>query len=331
MPEISVVIPTHNRWSLLRRTLAGALAQEDVDLEVIVVDDGSEDGTHERLQAIADPRLRVLRNETPKRVAGARNCGIEVAAGEWIGFLDDDDLWAPRKLRTLLDAPGAGEAAVVYSAMVAIDTELDVLGVQEAPDPAGMMDEILCRQAIPGGCSNLIARTELARGVGGFDTELRVAEDWDMWIRLLLAGEGRAARSPQYLYGYLQHGVSSVLLNKDVIEADYERIEAKYAEERRARGVEMDMLNISRWLASNFLRAGDRRGAARLYLRGAREHRSAGNLARAAAALLGEGAMAMLSPSRRGRLPSPGWLDLYRPGGRLDSLAASLGEGGAAA
>jgi glycosyltransferase involved in cell wall biosynthesis len=329
MPEISVVIPTHNRWPLLRRTLAGALAQEDVDHEVIVVDDGSSDGTHDRLGRIGDPRLRTVRHETPRRVAGARNSGIKIAAGEWIAFLDDDDLWAPRKLRTLLDAPGAADAAVAYSGMVAIDPALTVIGAQAAPDPAGIGEEILRRQAIPGGCANLITRTELAREVGGFDSELRVAEDWDMWIRLLLAGEGRAAASPEFLYGYYQHGVSSVLLNKDVIEADYARIEAKYARERRARGVEMDMANITRWLARNFLRAGDRRGAARLYLQGAWRYRSAGSLARAAGALLGEDAMARLAPSRHQRLPSPAWLDLYRPGGRLDSLAASFDGDGA--
>jgi glycosyltransferase involved in cell wall biosynthesis len=323
MPEISVVIPTHNRWDLLQRTLAGALGQEGVEHEVIVVDDGSADGTHERLELLDEPRLTVIRHDTARGVARARNIGIEAATGRWIAFLDDDDLWSPRKLRSQLDAADDGNPAIVYAAMVSIDTNLDVLAFQDTPDPSGILDEILARQAMPGGCSNLIARTDLVREVGGFDPELRVAEDWDMWIRLLLAGDGRAARAPEYLYGYYQHTVSSVLLNKDLVQADYDYIAEKYAAARREHGVEMDTLNQSRWLARSFRRAGDRRGAVQLYLKGAREHRNLGNVVRAMGVLVGEGAMARLSPSRQRDLPNPDWLDLYRPGGRLESVASS--------
>ncbi|HEY5052055.1 MAG TPA: glycosyltransferase family A protein [Solirubrobacterales bacterium] len=321
MPEISIVIPTHNRWSLLRRTLAGALAQEDVDHEVIVVDDGSGDETPARLAELEEPRLHVLRNPSAKGVANARNLGLENARGSWVAFLDDDDLWSPRKLRCQLDAPNAGDAAIVYTGAIMIDADLEIVDRQDAPEPEGMLDELLSRQAIPGGCSNLITRTELARQVGGFDTKLKVAEDWDMWMRLLLAGKGRAARCDEFHYGYYQHGVSSVLLNKDVIESDYERITAKFAEARRERGVEIDSVNISRWLAKNYRRAGDRRGAIRIYLRAAREHRDFGNVVRAAGVLVGEKAMRRLSPYQPEPMTPPAWLDLYRPGGRLESVA----------
>lgn len=321
MPEITIVIPTHNRWNLLRRTLAGALAQEDVDHEVIVVDDGSSDETPVRLAELDKPRLRVLRNPSAGGVANARNRGLESASGRWIAFLDDDDLWSPRKLRSQLDAPGVAEAAIVYTGAIMIDSGLKIVDRQDAPDPGGLLDELLSRQAIPGGCSNLITRTALAREVGGFDTELRVAEDWDMWTRLLLAGEGRAARCDEFHYGYYQHGVSSVLLNKDVIQSDYEHIVEKFAEARRERGVEIDSVNISRWLAKNYRRAGDRRGAIRIYLRAARENRNLGNVVRAAGVLVGEKTMRRLSPYRPEPMTPPAWLDLYRPGGRLESVA----------
>ena len=193
----------------------------------------------------------------------------------------------------------------------------------EAPDPEGVLDDILCRQAIPGGASNLIARTELAREVGGFDIEMRVAEDWDMWIRILLAGEGRAARRKEYLYGYYMHGVSLVLLEKDVFQADYERIASKYAAERRQRGVELDRLNLSRWLAKSYRRAGDRRGAIRVYLRGARQQQNMGNVVRAAGVMLGDRAMRRLSPHQPKQIERPEWLDLYASGGPLASLATS--------
>src|SRR5439155_20114090 len=107
LPEVSVVIPRRNRWPLLAaHALPSALCQEEVELEVIVVDDGSTDGTPSRLELLADSRLHVRPLEKSRGVAAARNAGIEEARGEWIAFLDDDDLWSPRKLRTHVDALG---------------------------------------------------------------------------------------------------------------------------------------------------------------------------------------------------------------------------------
>src|SRR4051812_26727252 len=98
-PQVSGGIATHNRRRMFRRTLRSALAQENVDLEVIVVDDGSTDGTAADIRTIKDPRLQVVEREN-RGTAGARNAGIAVAQGEWVAFLDDDDLWAPHKLAT---------------------------------------------------------------------------------------------------------------------------------------------------------------------------------------------------------------------------------------
>ena len=97
------MIPTRNRWALLSRALASVLEQEDVTLEVVVVDEGSTDETPERLAALTDERVRALRNDSPTGVANARNRGISAARGEWVAFLDDDDFWAPTKLRAQLD------------------------------------------------------------------------------------------------------------------------------------------------------------------------------------------------------------------------------------
>src|SRR5213592_4830183 len=111
-PEVSVVIPTHSRWDLLSTAaLPAALAQEAVVLEIVIVDDGSTDSTAERLAEITDTRVRVIRHERARGVAQARNAGIGAARGTWIALLDDDDLWAPDKLRTQLDT-ATSEGAV---------------------------------------------------------------------------------------------------------------------------------------------------------------------------------------------------------------------------
>ncbi len=105
MPLVSVVVPTHNRARLLRRTLRSILAQHMVDLEVVVIDDGSTDDTGD--VAATDPRVLVIRNRESAGVSAARNRGIAAARGEWIAFCDDDDLWSPDKLNRQLTAADA--------------------------------------------------------------------------------------------------------------------------------------------------------------------------------------------------------------------------------
>ena len=96
--DASIVIPTRNRSGLLQTTIRSALRQRDVAFEVIVVDEGSTDDTTAVLAGIRDVRLQVIRHDTPRGLSVARNHGAEKARGEWLAFLDDDDLWAPEKL-----------------------------------------------------------------------------------------------------------------------------------------------------------------------------------------------------------------------------------------
>ena len=119
-PEVSVVVSTQNRWPLMARTsLRAALLQEDVELEVLVVDDGSDERAPGDLPGLDDPRVRVLRHDAPLGVASARNAGIREARGAWVALLDDDDVWAPRKLRSQVDAAAAAGAGFAYSGAVA--------------------------------------------------------------------------------------------------------------------------------------------------------------------------------------------------------------------
>ena len=108
---VTVVIPTHNRRELLHRTLRSVLAQRDVGLSVLVVDDGSAEEVAPSVEALGDPRVTVLRHPVARGVSAARNTGIAAATTPWVAFVDDDDLWAPVKLRAQLDALAATQGA----------------------------------------------------------------------------------------------------------------------------------------------------------------------------------------------------------------------------
>jgi glycosyltransferase involved in cell wall biosynthesis len=168
-PEVTVVVPTKDRWPVLSRAaLPAVLEQQLVDVELVVVDDGSSDGTSERLAALGDPRVRVVRHETARGVAVARNAGIAAARGRWISFLDDDDLWSPLKLRGQLDAADAAEAVFVYAPGAAVDGAHRVLFNVAAADPATITDELLRWNVIWCGCSNVMARAVVVHGLGGY-------------------------------------------------------------------------------------------------------------------------------------------------------------------
>ena len=98
VPQVSVVIPVHNREALIGRAIDSVLRQSFADFELLVVDDGSTDATAARVLAHADPRLRLLRHAENRGAAAARNTAIAAARGEFIAFLDSDDEWLPDKI-----------------------------------------------------------------------------------------------------------------------------------------------------------------------------------------------------------------------------------------
>ena len=118
---VSVVIPTYNRGPLIAATLDSALHQTRAPLEVIVVDDGSTDGTPDWIEAHYGARVRLIR-QSNGGAARARNFGLAETRGEFIAFLDHDDLWLPQKLSLQLEAMESNaRVGVVYSSWVAVD------------------------------------------------------------------------------------------------------------------------------------------------------------------------------------------------------------------
>lgn len=327
LPELTVVIPTRNRPSLLLAAVRAALAQRDVDTEVIVVDDCSRHGPPDLRSMLSDRRLRVLSHARHMGVSAARNTGIRAARARWIAFLDDDDLWSPVKARRLLDAAAVAEADFAYSAAFVTGPDGRVLQLVPAPSPVGLDRELLVRNAIPGGCSNVIARSDLVRSLGGFDERLAVLADWDLWIRLALAGTGAACDEP--LVAYRRHPQSMVSRAEHDVVAELAYLERKHGAVGRALGVEFDRRRLYRYLARAHRKAGRRVQAARMYARLALLDRSAGDACRAAAVLLGVRHWVDHRPAER--LPAmPDWLEspLGEPAAPGQGQAA-LPQGGA--
>jgi hypothetical protein len=213
MPFFSVVIPTYNRARLLERTLASVFAQEERDYEVLVVDDGSTDDTLEVLSRLGE-RVRVLQqvNAGP---GVARNRGIEAARGEYVVFLDSDDLWFPWTLssyRQVLEEHG--NPTVVMGTSVTFRDELELARVVREPVRASPFADYLASalDRTPRTACVLAVRTEALRKVEGFTPLRIVAEDYDLLFRLGTERGFAWVRSP-VMVGYRQHhGSESTML-----------------------------------------------------------------------------------------------------------------------
>jgi glycosyltransferase involved in cell wall biosynthesis len=249
--RVSVVVPTRNRSRLLATTLRGVLRQRAVDLEVIIVDEASTDDTTAVLAAIRDPRVRIVRHDVPRGVSAARNRGAEEARGDWVAFLDDDDLWAPDKLARQVQSAIAAGRDWVYTGSVNIGDRCEIVYGQPPLPPEEMVEALLRYNAIPGGGSNVIVRRTLLRRAGPFDTRLLNTEDWEMWIRLAKTGPPAWVCSP--LVAYRVHSSNASL---DVIEI---RRGARLIEQLHATTV--DWGRIHRWMAESCLRLGHRKQA----------------------------------------------------------------------
>jgi glycosyltransferase involved in cell wall biosynthesis len=179
----SVVIPTYNRAHLLPQALESVFAQEEKDFEILVVDDGSTDDT-EAVLARYEGRVRVLRQKN-SGPAAARNLGIENARGDYVAFLDSDDVWFPWTLsnhRSVIERHGS--PTIIEGNHIEFSTEDGPPLLAKAPPVERAARDYLASPR--GGLwpSGVVIRTEALRSVGGFPTHAFNAEDSDLWLRL---------------------------------------------------------------------------------------------------------------------------------------------------
>ena len=122
-PTVSIIIPVHNAENCIDETVRSVFAQSVQDFELLLVEDGSTDGSAERIAAYEDPRVHVLTNGEPHGACHARNLGIEKARGRYIAFLDADDLWLPEKLEKTIRRAEETEAAFVFTSYEFADAD----------------------------------------------------------------------------------------------------------------------------------------------------------------------------------------------------------------
>lgn len=182
-PLVSVIIPTYDRWPMLREAIASVLDQSYKEFELIVVDDGSKDGTAERLKRYGSD-LRVL--SQPRRgVAAARNFGVRSCRGRYLAFLDSDDLWRPKKLEIQVAFMAAHEIQICQTEEVWIRRGVRVNPKKRHRKPSGDIFRSSLDLCLVSPSAVMMTR-ELFERVGGFDEVFTVCEDYDLWLRVAL-------------------------------------------------------------------------------------------------------------------------------------------------
>lgn len=181
---VSVVIPTHNRLSLLKDAIATVRAQSWPNWEIIVVNDNSTDSTAFFLKSESeiDQRIKFINNSKSLGGAGSRNAGLELALGPYISFLDDDDLWAPDKMEIQVNLLKARKDASAVSCSFSEEYPSGKKKVRLV-QPVTSDQEILKSNKL-GGASMCLALKSTLDEIGGFDPQLRSGQDWDLWIKL---------------------------------------------------------------------------------------------------------------------------------------------------
>jgi glycosyltransferase involved in cell wall biosynthesis len=188
VPTVSVIIPTHNRRAMLEEAIASVLAQTLCDFELLVVDDGSDDGTHRWVSTLADERIISLW-QRQRGVAAARNLGVAESHAPLIAFLDSDDLWLPRKLAVQVEHFEAHpEVSICQTEETWVRNGKRVNAATKHRKHSGW----IFRECLPL-CiispSAVMLRREAFDALGGFDEELPACEDYDLWLRAALRYE----------------------------------------------------------------------------------------------------------------------------------------------
>ncbi|MAF85421.1 MAG: glycosyl transferase family 2 [Dehalococcoidales bacterium] len=224
--KVSVILPTYNRANMLTEAIDSALNQTFKDFELIIINNYSTDNTESVVKSYDDKRIRYFKNRNNGLVSVNRNYGIQKSRGEYTAFLDDDDLWLPEKLEKqvkLLDSNK--ELGLVYSGSHVIDNKGNLIrhtyfrGIK--PCRGDVFNELLVSNFIPQ--LTVLVRRETLDKVGKFDTKYKIAQDYDLWLRIAAHYQVDFIDQPLAKYRFHKDGASQ----KEMIRSFQEEILAK--------------------------------------------------------------------------------------------------------
>lgn len=215
MPAISVIVPAYNAERTILKTIESVQKQTFSDFELIVINDGSTDQTLELIGNLKDPRIKTF-SYSNGGLPTARNRGMSHATGDFITFLDADDLWTPDKLQLQLAAlQQHPEAGVAYSWSYFMDEQGDFFHTGKPVFFEGnVYTNLLVSNFLESG-SNPMIRKQAIESVGKFDPTLGSCEDWDFWLRLAARWPFVVVPQPQILY---RQSLSSMSSKMEVME-----------------------------------------------------------------------------------------------------------------
>ena len=224
MSYFSIIIPAYNAIKYLPETLDSVLKQTFRNFEVLIINDGSSDNIIEWAADIIDPRVKLISQDN-QGVSAARNAGIKKSRGEYIAFIDADDLWEPTKLEKQLQClkknPSLG---LIHTAMTLIDEKGKSLGRTFISNIEGdALKALLEENTIV--TSSVTVRRNCLETVGNFDNSLRSSEDWELWVRIACRYPFALIKEPLVFYRQHPHNTTK---NWQMLEQDLHCIEQVY-------------------------------------------------------------------------------------------------------
>jgi len=241
--SISVVIPTYQRAELLEEAIISAASQSIAPAEIVVVDDGSTDATAEvveRLRSELGPEIEVIYLSQVRRGGNAaRNAGVRAASGDWIAFLDSDDLWVGDKLEKQLARVALSPGSVAcYCGLRGFSEEGQLPEEHRAFPEGDLSSSLLVRDGTAPTSCYLVRRSVLLEA-GLFDEELQARQDWDMWIRVSMYGA--IVSVPEPLTRFRHHDGERTASDPSRELRAYRAIRIKYRDRLRALPLEARM------------------------------------------------------------------------------------------
>lgn len=248
---VSIIIPTYNRGGFLKQAIDSALVQTYRDIEIIVIDDGSTDNTSELVSSYGD-RIQYIK-QNRKGVSAARNLGIKNAIGEFISFLDDDDLYLPHKIETNIEYFNKyPDVALLCSGFRFIDEigNKVMRGDVFSEKSELTLHDIAIFTLVH--TSSVIIRSDILQKTSGFREGARISEDYDLWSRILMLGKGYAI--PEVLTCFRQHAGNTKLLSWKLLKENTRIIEGIIKSgDNSLMPVEIYICNLHRIICQNLL------------------------------------------------------------------------------